>query len=230
MDQAAEFRLLKTTVDRLVLRVEALEGRTAPRLSPALSAAAPNDDGPQVLTGTALRAAGYPGVKFPGSDFTMPNEAELERLYQIALNAWPQLGPKSGTSLERAGSEHFTDFAAAFRFIATLYRTPKVDPRRNVTNWLDIYESVPSAERDGYGSTSIPTSAFVLASIAHGDVAVLLTPDHMTGSAFALSVHVGEPARDGWRAVLASGKPTEAIGEGAYNRSGQLERFAHAAA
>jgi len=221
MDQTAAFRLLKTTVERLALRIEALEGRDAPRYAPALSAAAPVDDGPQVLTGPALRSAGYPGVKFPGSEFVAPNDAELDRLYQIALSAQPKLGPKSGTSLERAGSEHFADFAAAFQFIAKLYRSPKVDTRRNATSWLDIFEI--SAAREGSRSVSITTSAFILAAIAHGDVTALLTPSYFTGSVFALSGHAGEPARQGWRAVLANRKPTTAIAEGAYNRAGQLE-------
>jgi len=95
----------------------------------------------------------------PRSHFVMPSSRELKSLYALRTLV-PQLALDDSP-------EHFASFAAAFSYLATLPRAPKLDTSKMPSWWCS--EAHEWARLRGIQADCKPNH-FTLAALADGDV------------------------------------------------------------
>jgi hypothetical protein len=171
-------------------------------------------------------------VLYPPADMTlvMPLEDEMHRLMDIALMAYPSLGPKIELSLLQRltrrnhpgladetvpdvaaiTADYFREFKAAFIAIGSMKRMDGPDRRHYVSFHAEAAQSWLRSHNMFF---DISTPAFIAAALAHGDVAY--TDGTVDGQLWELgiSVYIGAVAKDSWRGVIKTGKlrPAAAI-------------------
>ena len=139
-------------------------------------------------------------VKTRNRKFVMPNQQELDRLYDIAT-AHPKLKPPRD-----AVGQEIEDRRRAFGFAfiglghAVGRAEKKVDTSRAASWWIDLLRQWFTEEGTSVEITLVP---FVAAALAHGDILYHPINRLPYDLAFGLEIGTQHPARDAWRGVLA---------------------------
>jgi hypothetical protein len=190
-----EFASLKAENAELRSRLEAVEGKLAPKKPPAA----------RVEEGATIT------VIPPVSSFIMPNDAEMRQLLKFAIVRLTQMGRApdfSGARGEEKQDEFYRQFCAAFEALGGITRAPELDGKHSFGHWVDTAKEI-LRRADG---RSVPElgPALLAAVIAHGDILFNDPREFPYVQEFGLrDYNMGKPATDGWKKVLAAGKAPE---------------------
>jgi hypothetical protein len=224
-NEASEFAKLKRDFAALETRVRALEANSLkpPTASPAN--AVKQSVGPSVRTyelasGRRLDQADVRITTIADAErFSLPDDADMRKLCDVANRRLPALGVRPGADEE----EFFRSFCAAFRYLGNVGRAAEINKKLGHSWWAGACGRwlVDHGIR-----VSVNGPAFIAAVVAHGDIGYVVA-DPAVGAVweFALESYGGRPASDAWRKVLRgeflkprqpSGLPTQSPAEVRY--------------
>jgi hypothetical protein len=184
--EAAEFAGLKRDIASLESRVVALETGAAKRAVTAPKAPARRLDQADVRI----------TILADDDKYQLPNDAEMRKLYEIALRRLPALGVQPGADEE----EFFRSFCGAFRYLGNKGRAAEINKKYSLSWWVGACARWCDDHRIG---VPLNGPAFIAAVVAMGDIGYVI-PDPSVGAVweFALESYGGRPVTDAWRKVL----------------------------
>jgi hypothetical protein len=210
-------RKLISDCEAKIARLEVENNRLRGELAAMKALEAPPAKRPEPAIARPL--VSYPPVE---STLVMPDDADLHRLMDVALAAYPSLAPKIELSfLQRLTlrnhptladqvepdakgivADFFREFKSSFVAIGAMRLKDEPARKYYVSHWTEAAESWLRAHNL---FADITTPAFILAAISHG---VPYTDGTVDGSLWelGLDLHSGRVVTDGWKRVLTGGK------------------------
>jgi hypothetical protein len=139
-------------------RIAALESQLASRTAAAPARVTARDEGVRIFNP-------------PEPCGTMPSGAELQRLLQMVITAYPALrlpDPINGLRRDEEERDHLLGFKATFHWLSHVGRSDELDHKHALTFWID--EALEWCRARQVASGAIRTRNFLAACVARADV------------------------------------------------------------